>query len=264
VIAANRAQLMALIATNFLGQNSPAIAATEAQYGEMWAQDAAAMYSYADASSAASTVTPFMSPPHTTGRVKLADQAAAAPRALPQLPSAAPPSTSSTTTPTSWLQGFLNGLAPADRQALFRAVQGACYSLATPQYLMSTGQQLTSGLGGTVAGAGGPWYPTPQFVGAGGLGGPGGGGPVSASVGQAGGIGRLSVPPSWAASPAALDSASQGSASTHAATHLHPEPSGLLRRTPLRGTSFGRRANTGFIHHYGFRQPVVPRPPSAG
>src|SRR5262249_46845729 len=46
VIAANRAQLMALIATNFFGQNNPAIAATEAQYAEMWAQDAAAMYGY--------------------------------------------------------------------------------------------------------------------------------------------------------------------------------------------------------------------------
>ncbi len=34
VIAANRAELMALVATNFLGQNTPAIAATEAQYGE--------------------------------------------------------------------------------------------------------------------------------------------------------------------------------------------------------------------------------------
>lgn len=38
---------MALIATNILGQNTPAIAATEAQYAEMWAHDAAAMYGYA-------------------------------------------------------------------------------------------------------------------------------------------------------------------------------------------------------------------------
>ncbi|EUA42707.1 PPE family protein [Mycobacterium xenopi 4042] len=29
---------MALVATNSFGQNSPAIAATEAQYGEMWAR----------------------------------------------------------------------------------------------------------------------------------------------------------------------------------------------------------------------------------
>ena len=47
VIAANRALLMALIATNFFGQNTAAIAATEAQYVQMWVQDATAMYGYA-------------------------------------------------------------------------------------------------------------------------------------------------------------------------------------------------------------------------
>jgi PPE-repeat protein len=66
LVAANRAQLTALIATNFLGQNTAAIMATEAQYGEMWAQDAAAMYSYAASSAAASTLTPFTSPKSTT------------------------------------------------------------------------------------------------------------------------------------------------------------------------------------------------------
>jgi PPE-repeat protein len=66
VIAANRALLLALIATNFFGQNTPAIMATEAQYFEMWAQDAAAMYGYAGASSVATTVTPFTPAPDTT------------------------------------------------------------------------------------------------------------------------------------------------------------------------------------------------------
>ncbi|CLU72868.1 PPE family protein [Mycobacterium tuberculosis] len=47
VIAENRAELMILIATNLLGQNTPAIAVNEAEYGEMWAQDAAAMFGYA-------------------------------------------------------------------------------------------------------------------------------------------------------------------------------------------------------------------------
>jgi len=35
VVAANRALLLMLIATNFLGQNTPAIMATEAEYVEM-------------------------------------------------------------------------------------------------------------------------------------------------------------------------------------------------------------------------------------
>ena len=66
MIAANRTLLMSLIATNILGQNTPAIAATEADYGEMWAQDAGAMYEYAAASAAASALPPFTSPPPTT------------------------------------------------------------------------------------------------------------------------------------------------------------------------------------------------------
>jgi len=62
LIAANRAQLAALVATNFLGINTPAIMATEAHYAEMWAQDAAAMYGYAASSASAGTLTP-MTPP---------------------------------------------------------------------------------------------------------------------------------------------------------------------------------------------------------
>jgi hypothetical protein len=42
-VAANRATLAALVATNLLGQNAPAIASAEAQYAEMWARDVAAM-----------------------------------------------------------------------------------------------------------------------------------------------------------------------------------------------------------------------------
>lgn len=43
MITTNRAALATLVATNFLGQNTPAIAATEGHYAEMWAQDAAAI-----------------------------------------------------------------------------------------------------------------------------------------------------------------------------------------------------------------------------
>jgi PPE-repeat protein len=46
VIAANRAQLATLVASNVFGQNTPAIAATHANYAEMWAQDATAMNGY--------------------------------------------------------------------------------------------------------------------------------------------------------------------------------------------------------------------------
>ena len=67
----------ALVATNVMGQNTAAIAATEALYGEMWAQDAAAMYGYAGSSAAAATVTPFSSPPETTNAAGAASQGGA-------------------------------------------------------------------------------------------------------------------------------------------------------------------------------------------
>jgi PPE-repeat protein len=77
VIAANRSLLMTLIATNILGQNTPAIAATEAHYMEMWAQDATAMYAYAGSSATATQLTPFSEPPQTTNTAGSALQAAA-------------------------------------------------------------------------------------------------------------------------------------------------------------------------------------------
>lgn len=71
-VAANRALLAALVATNVLGQNTPAIMATEAHYGEMWAQDALAMYGYAASSAAAGRLNPLIrryrrSPPAESG-----------------------------------------------------------------------------------------------------------------------------------------------------------------------------------------------------
>jgi PPE-repeat protein len=66
VIAANRALLQVLVATNLYGQNTPAIAATETLYAEMWAQDATAMYGYAGASASAATLPPFTPSPQTT------------------------------------------------------------------------------------------------------------------------------------------------------------------------------------------------------
>ncbi len=59
VIAVNRTQLQILTATNFLGQNTPAIAALEAQYAEMWAQDVAAQQAYRAAAAARDVAAEF-------------------------------------------------------------------------------------------------------------------------------------------------------------------------------------------------------------
>ncbi len=128
VIAANRTQLATLVATNVLGQNAPAIAATEAHYGEMWAQDAATMYGYAGSSAAAAQLTPFTAPQPTTNPSALAGQAAAIAQAtgttqatLTQLTSAMPTAlqdlaspAASTTSSTSGFWGLVNLLAGND------------------------------------------------------------------------------------------------------------------------------------------------------
>ena len=77
MVAANRVQLATLIATNILGQNTPAIMATEAEYSEMWAQDATAMYNYAATSASATAFSTFASPPQTTNPSGFVNQAGA-------------------------------------------------------------------------------------------------------------------------------------------------------------------------------------------
>jgi PPE-repeat protein len=77
VVAANRALLAALVATNFLGQNTPAIAATEALYMEMWFQDGLTMDTYALTSQQAIAL-PQQTPAPTTSDGGTSANAAAA------------------------------------------------------------------------------------------------------------------------------------------------------------------------------------------
>jgi PPE-repeat protein len=83
-VAANRALLAALVATNFLGQNTPAIAATEALYMEMWFQDGLTMDTYALTSQQAialpqQTPAPTTSDGGTSANAAAAAQSAATP-----------------------------------------------------------------------------------------------------------------------------------------------------------------------------------------
>src|SRR5262249_58463798 len=52
LITANRGQLVSLVVSNLFGQNAPAIAAAEAAYEQMWAQDVTAMTGYHASASA--------------------------------------------------------------------------------------------------------------------------------------------------------------------------------------------------------------------
>jgi PPE-repeat protein len=306
VIAANRALLMALIATNFLGQNTPAIAATEALYAEMWAQDAAAMYGYAGASAAASQVTPFAAPAKTATDDGIGNQAnavakaaatpasqaatvvqnavASAPTTSTQTGSALPAATTGTgvttaatpptfTGPYAWLEqliyntysqyptgGLGLGFNTTSLTAILKQTLQGYFALGLGQFGASIQQQLTFGTG-TTAGSGGAWYPTPQFAG---LAPFGGGTPVSAGVGQASTLGRLSVPPNFpGATPAAMEEAELASAFRP----IVPSSNAMLNGVPMaNGASAlgGRGRGTGYVVKYGFRHSVMPRPPSAG
>jgi PPE-repeat protein len=155
-IAANRALLLLLVATNFFGQNTPAIMATEALYAEMWAQDATAMYGYSAAASAASTLTSFTTPLETTNPAGLAGLSAAVTQAASTSAGTGvqtvAPLTSAVSTPLS--SALSTPLASA---ALPGAVQGLASTattstsstspLSTLTTLSSSSAAATSGTG---------------------------------------------------------------------------------------------------------------------
>lgn len=82
-VTTNRTRLAQLIATNWLGTNSVAIAETDAQYEAMWVNNAAAMYRYAATSAHATRLPQFLSPPAIANPAAAAAPATAAPAAAP-------------------------------------------------------------------------------------------------------------------------------------------------------------------------------------
>jgi PPE-repeat protein len=226
MIAINRTLLMSLIATNILGQNTPAIAATEAHYGEMWAQDAAAMYEYAGASAAASALPPFTSPPPTTNPAGVAGQAAAVAHAGATSAGTGTQTIMSTGSPLlSAVPDALQGLAlPLPAAAASLPAFSQALSLLSPVNLAvsSASTAITStGMSGSYAGLAYAAHYDPDgaskmdailarleavpagsgalaSLGSADLGAGSGAAPVlSAGLGGASSIGALSVPPSW-------------------------------------------------------------------
>ncbi|BBX43766.1 PPE family protein [Mycobacterium simiae] len=300
VIAANRMQLAILISTNFFGQNTPAIAATEAHYVAMWAQDAAAMYSYAAASAIDTQLPPITSSPQTTNPEGTTNQALATSKAaaepagksgqtaasttqmatngtVPQLlqqlataPVTADPSSTAATDPP-WWAGWLGiptpsnpmGLNPSFFNTLRQALQ-AYFGVGIGNFGYGIGQQLTFGTGAT-AGASGAWYPTPQFAGLAALGGGHPGGIAAANFASSIKVGGLSVPSTWtgATPPVVEEPAIHATTVNYTApAAAGPTNNGVLQGMPMGGT--GRRGAAGFTHKYGFKRSVLIRPPSAG
>jgi PPE-repeat protein len=225
LIAENRALLTSLVATNLFGQNAAAIAATEMQYAEMWAQDATAMYAYASGSAAATRLTPFAAPAPNTDPAGLGAQAAAvgqaagtsaalSPSLLSQLISELP----------SVLQAIATGATSATAGDYLNFASGLTFVASGVLFIL--GPVLEGPIGTLVPalsamGVYGPAAAAAGLAGTGALGTPalvntgtptGRGRPaVLAGLNRAGSIGGLSVPPAWVAP-----------AITHEATALPP------------------------------------------
>ncbi|ULP45089.1 PPE domain-containing protein [Mycobacterium lentiflavum] len=216
VVAANRSLLATLIATNILGQNTPAIAATEAQYLEMWAQDAAAMYGYAGSSATASRLPAFTEPPQTTNEPGSGMQAAAMAQSstssgtnsatqLVQLAAADPAATSPITLPpvppalTEWNNIFATiASGPYSLQGLTSIPGGPFLSFGQAYAWGQNGQSAAAYLSGPkfIKGALEPLTRVPSAVHPM-LSSAVGGAPVTGSMGRAALVGSMSVPQGW-------------------------------------------------------------------
>jgi len=290
VIAANRALLLALVATNFFGQNTPAIMATEALYMEMWAQDAAAMYGYAGASSAASALTPFTTPLETTNSSGLGGLAAAVTQAagtsagtgvqtVAPLSSAAVPgalpgfastiaSSSTSTSPLSSLTTLTSSTAATSGTSL---VSGAASSVS-----MATSGVSTLGSAGSLMNTFGPT--TATFArsfqmsgsvmstgvgsGAGAVSSP----VVAATAGRAASLGALSVPQGWTSAAPAFSHVA--SALPAGGPHVTPpvvpaNPTSPVGVPPSSATDRAG-ASSPLRARYNFRPAMVQRPVYAG
>lgn len=267
LIAANRAQLTSLVNTNLLGLNGAAIAATEAHYGEMWAQDAAAMYSYAAASAAASTVTPYTPPPQTSNPSALATQAGAVAHAaattagasqstlsrlLSEVPGVLRGMTSPMTDPFGPIEKFLEWYAPF-ANFFYDTLGLPFFGAGIASFFASAAKSMAPAAAAAVPEAAAAATGAAQVV---------SGGPVAAATGTAANIGTMSVPPSWAgASPAPTAMP----ATEYVSDVVEPAdfaPAGnVVGGMPFGGSG---KSGTGAGPRYGMRLTVMTRPPSAG
>ncbi|WAC94227.1 PPE family protein [Mycobacterium sp. Aquia_213] len=283
-VFANRTQLASLTATNFFGQNSPAIAMNEAQYGEMWAQDASAMYQYAANSAIATDVTPFTPAPNVTDDsgvsaqeiavAKATGMSAGTQSALQNLVSTVSPTLEALSTPTGLASSSLvadsstglGSLFSADNISLISNVAAIwIMALPTPLYALSSLfgiAQSSQSMGmaaasvGTDLGAAAATGAAEAATGAAGLGNAG----VLGSMGAANSLGPLSIPPGWTSvvppSPGAF------SGLPNAVAGGAPSTPSMLGGVPLRPPGSGSGPTPG--PRYGLVPTVMAQPPSAG
>jgi PPE-repeat protein len=287
VIAANRALLTALITSNVLGQNTAAIATVEAQYYEMWAQDAAAMYQYVASSATATKLAEFDEPQEATNPGASVAQEAAVAQAVSNSSQTGAQdlaaSAQAADTPQNVPTATFGNLKPIDdwisANTPFDDIAGMYSKYFVPY--VSSGQvgvqtaqsfgQISNGITAmssfaksaapaAAAAAKAAEGATSSLGAAGaGLGNVGG---VAAGVGRALPMGALSVPPSWApvnavTNPGVATLVSATTGAPAAADGMHALP--MAPFGPMGGQSTWRNVPT-----YGFKPSVMARPPAAG
>jgi len=276
-VTANRTQLMTLVATNFLGLNTPAIFATEFEYMEMWAQDVAAMFGYHGAATAAAAIMPaFSAPPNLlSGLSGLGSLTGLASGPLAAL-SSAPAALGGVQSAVMALP--LVGSLAANPSSLMSVAQIGMYpaSMMMSPIMMAAQAGMRGGTAG-LAGATAPMAEAPKFVGSAvpkGLGGGAGGlGALGASagLGKARLVGAMSVPPTWqGSSPARMVSAAMsGVGAEMPAAAAAGAPTGGMPMMPMPMGGMGAAAgmNGGMLgrggaspnHVVQSRPSVVPR-----
>ena len=300
LVAANRAETAAAVQANVFGQYTALIAQLEAQYGQMWAQDAAAMYGYAGQSASATQVTPFATPAATTtgrngdsilcGRRATANSAA---RARQSILSAADLVADGPAAKPRVAGGHLGGHYHDAVSKLFALIFGttilptnfrrlsattrrtpACSTTlrvcltsalvwATSAFRLRRARKCWAGLPSRCC----PEHSTarvasePRWAVV--LLAPARPHSVSAISGGGGSIGKLAVPASWVGgAPQAGPHGVQMVSNVSAAPEAAAGNGNLIGGMPLAGTKAG--FGNGLGPRYGFKPTVMPRPPSAG
>ncbi|OCB40887.1 hypothetical protein A9X02_16555 [Mycobacterium malmoense] len=269
VVAANRAQLAALVATNFLGVNTPAIMETEAHYGEMWAQDAAAMYGYAASSAVAGKMTPMTPPASLTNPGGLAGQAAAVAGAnaatntqagLMRTITAAPNAAAQLAAPLQAAGGDFFSIPLVSNSINGVVNTAAWFSMETIPTAVLLGHTV-NGVPSLFLGTAGPFV-GPTLAGSVAQAGSTGASQatVLAGAGQASTVGRLSVPAAWSAATPAVDPAA--SATAGSGWTMAPEEAGPVTAVPagMPAMAAAGRGGYGFsTPRYGVKPTVMPK-----
>ncbi|MGV0748592.1 PPE family protein [Mycolicibacter minnesotensis] len=276
VIATNRTTLATLIATNILGQNTPAIAANQAEYAAMWAQDAGAMYSYAAASAAATTLTPFSPPPQNTNPTGATTQAAAVAQStgtaagnslqniIDQILNFNLADTQigkdflALNGSFSGLQAVIGGLGYTASGSMFTIVPGVNAAITASSAMtsaMSAAGVLPVSSVTTLPEAGS----VGRLVGSSGA-----GGQTSATLGRAGSVGGLTVPPSWGSAASPLAAASSNVRLAAAAAPMSglggmpAAPGGFMGGMPMLAGAVNAPRSGDSSSRFGSRLKVLP------